>query len=165
MTWHGVEPPRPGERRTIHHGAIRVDGLPRKYTGHDRIVSHGYVASVSAVGGDICMFFNDLETALVFGRAARMSPDCSAGYGVYRGAREQRDSYGRPPIDVLYVTGPSLDREPGEREHLQRWVDGVTPISSHWHHPDCIAHKVDPSIAKGVPCTCEKVRRRAAGVR
>ena len=77
------------------------------------------------------------EPALAFGRAARMSLDCSA-YGVYEAAQEILfcDRHDEDEV-VLLVTGDRVDRKDGEVALLRRFVQSVEehPTSAHWHAP------------------------------
>ncbi|WP_047892805.1 hypothetical protein [Micromonospora sp. RV43] len=109
--------------------AVSCDRLPRQVSTDDRRVLHGY-----AVGFGQWFFFPALEPAITFGRAARMSIDCT-GYGVYEAAWEVRfcPDHGTDER-VLHLTGVSLDRQPGEVEILERFVQGVkdNPESALW---------------------------------
>lgn len=115
-----------------YHAAVSCDPLPREVRRDDHRITRGY-----AVGVGQWFFFPGIEPALAFGRAARMSFDCSA-YGVYEAAHELQFCY-RHNVDerVLLLAGDNLDRKPGEVEHLKRFVQGVkeAPWSAHWHPP------------------------------
>ncbi|BCJ65070.1 hypothetical protein [Polymorphospora rubra] len=115
-----------------YFAAIDCLELPRQSNREDRIITHGY-----AVGFGQWFFFDALEPALAFGRAARMSTDCR-GYGVYRAAHETVfcDEH-QADERVLHLTGVSLDRKPDEVEPLKRFVQAVkeNPWSAHWHEP------------------------------
>lgn len=109
-----------------------ADALPEEFSSDYRFVDRGY-----AVGIGKWHFFKALEPALVFGRAARMSPDCH-GYGVYAAAEEvmcchlhNRDEW------ALHLAGLSLDRKGGEVDAIKRFAQCVkeNPDSSHWHEP------------------------------
>ncbi|MEV5768732.1 hypothetical protein AB0L34_29775 [Micromonospora sp. NPDC052213] len=115
-----------------YFAAVACEELPREVLRDDRSVTRGY-----AVGFGQWFFFPAIEPALAFGRAARMSVDCPA-YGVYEAARELQFCH-RHGVDerVLLLTGESVDRRPGEVEHLKRFVQGVkeNAWSAHWHPP------------------------------
>ena len=126
---------------SVHHNsltaggylaAVRVDELPRPMRREDHRVLHGY-----AVGFGQWFFFEDIAPAVAFGRAARMSFECS-GYGVFAAAHDLMfcDQH-RVDERVLLITGDNVDREPDEVEHLKRFVQGVKehPWSSSWHPP------------------------------
>jgi len=110
--------------------AVDCDVLPRRLSREDHIVRHGY-----GVGFGRWFFFEALEPALAFGRAARMSVDCQ-GYGVYAAAHEILfcDRHNADER-VLLLTGDNLDRRDDEVEILKRFVQGVKehPWSSHWY--------------------------------
>ena len=80
----------------------RVDALPRELHRDDHVVRRGY-----AVEFGQWFFFPAIEPALAFGRAARMSLDCSA-YGVSEAAQEIQfcDRHDEDEV-VLLVTGTS----------------------------------------------------------
>lgn len=115
-----------------YFAAVTVDALPRRVYRDHLHIAHGYAAGIGA-----WYFFPALEPALAFGRAARMSVDCS-GYGVYAAALEVAHCLAHGDERVLLVTGMfgvSLDRRPGEADHLARFAESVRqhPDSSHWH--------------------------------
>lgn len=109
--------------------APHSDVLPRRLTRDDHVIRPGF-----GVGFGHWFFFDALEPALAFGRAARMSADCH-GYGVYAAAVEIMFC-GRHRTDerVLLLTGDNLERRDDEVEALKRFVQGVKehPWSSHW---------------------------------
>lgn len=113
--------------------ATRVTKLPAEVHEDDRRIRHGW-----AVGFGQWFFFEDLEPAIAFGRAARMSLDC-AGYGVYRAAHEiqfcERHNLDEVALLVNIKAG-SLDRRDGEGALLARFVQGVQPGRSYWQEPD-----------------------------
>lgn len=115
-----------------YFAAPHVDRLPAESYSDYRIVRRGY-----AVGIGTWFFFDAFEPAIAFGRAARMSIDCS-GYGVYRATHEQlcclehhRDE------SVLHIAGLGLDRKDGEAESLKRFTQAVkeNPHSARWNEP------------------------------
>ncbi|GAA2636736.1 hypothetical protein GCM10010399_82250 [Dactylosporangium fulvum] len=91
----------------------------RGASGEDRIVRRGYGVGFGPNGH--WYFFEDIAPALAFGRAARMSLECS-GYGVFQAAHELQFC---------------LTHNADEVEHLKRFVQGVKehPWSSNWHPP------------------------------
>lgn len=84
------------------------------------------------------IFFEDLEPALVFGRAGRMSRHDISGYGVYAAAREVRydPAESDEEITTLYVSGRPLDRQLGENEIFGRWTRGVQLKSAYYQPPE-----------------------------
>lgn len=110
--------------------AAEVDTLPDALHHDDHVVARGY-----AVGFGHWFFFPAIEPALAFGRAARMSAECSA-YGVYEAARELQfcDEHQQDEYLLLIKNGDSLDRKPGEFDLLKRFVQGVKerPRSARW---------------------------------
>lgn len=113
--------------------AVEVPTLPRELHRDDHTVARGY-----AVGFGQWFFFSAIEPAMAFGRAARMSADCSA-YGVYEAARELQfcEHHQQDELVLLITNGDSLDRKPGEVDLLKRFVQGVKehPWSAHWREP------------------------------
>jgi hypothetical protein len=122
---------RLGPALVDYEDVVEVDRLPRQVTSDGLGVRHGYAARI---GEGLWFFFDALLPALAFGRAARMSVQCSS-YDVWRAADQVRYHPGRGDVRTLYVTGATLDRAPGEKEQLQRWADGIDPTSAHWHGP------------------------------
>ena len=118
-----------------YHHVHQVDELPTAQRADDQIIVHGYVVELSGRIDRCVVFFQDLEPALAFGRAGRMSSGDITSYGVYAAARELRYEEHRGDITTLHVTGTNLDRKPGEAAALQRWVAGVDPKSSHFQPP------------------------------
>lgn len=109
--------------------AVRCEVLPRKLLRDDHVIRRGY-----GVGFGQWFFFDAIEPAIAFGRAARMSLDCHA-YGVYEAAHEMLlCRIHRQDERVLLLTGDNLDRKDGEVELLKRFAQGVKehPWSSHW---------------------------------
>jgi hypothetical protein len=108
---------------------VSATTLPVAQRTDSRVVSHGYAVQLEP---GPWFWFSDLPPALVFGRAARMSAQCS-GYGVHHAAHEIRSVPSKgTDRRTLYVIGGNLDRQAGEKEQLQLWVDGVDDRSSHW---------------------------------
>jgi hypothetical protein len=119
---------------TKYFAVARCDVLPRAVRREDHVIVRGY-----AVGFGQWFFFDALEPAVAFGRAARMSYDCR-GYGVYEAAQELQfcDIHDKDEIVLLVnVAGGNLDRTDDEVETLKRFVQGVKehPWSAHWHEP------------------------------
>lgn len=115
-----------------YFAAERLSALPDEFSSDYRTVDHGF-----AVGTGKWFFFEAIEPALSFGRAARMSPDC-LGYGVYAAAEEvmcchlhNRDEW------ALHIAGLSLDRKGNEVVAIKRFAQCVkeNPGSSYWHEP------------------------------
>jgi hypothetical protein len=118
-----------------YYAAARVDTLPEALSSDYRIIHRGY-----AVGFGKWYFFEALEPALTFGRAARMSVDCR-GYGVYEAAEEvmccTEHNHDEWALHVLGRPGRSLDRKGKEVEAIKRFAQCVkeNPGSSYWHEP------------------------------
>lgn len=128
-----------------YRAAVEVDALPRALHHDDHVVLRGY-----AVGIGQWFFFPAIEPALAFGRAARMSLDCSA-YGVFEAAREilfcdRHDEDEVVLLLLLLLTGDRVDRKDGEVALLRRFVQGVEehPKSAHWHEPTGAAATTRP---------------------
>jgi hypothetical protein len=119
-----------------YHAAVYVDQLPRAVHRDDRVIYHGWAVGCAAGW----FFFGDLPPAIAFGRAARMSLECSSGYGVYRAAHETYfcPSHGDERVLLLTCgTVPGDRHQPDEVEVLKRFVQSVKehPWSSNWHDP------------------------------
>jgi hypothetical protein len=115
-----------------YFAAVECSRLPRRLTREDHVIRRGY-----AVGFGEWFFFDAIEPAITFGRAARMSIDCH-GYGVYEAAHETRHCLRHGDERVLLVDfSSSLDRRDGEVEVLARFVEGVKryPGSAYWGPP------------------------------
>ena len=110
-----------------------VDVLPRQRTRDDHVVQHGYAVHLDG----LWFFFPDIEPALAFGRAGRMSTEVGS-YGVFAAVREVQfcDRHGVDEA-VLLCSGDRLDRKDNEVEMLHRFVQGVSQRrgSAHWHPP------------------------------
>lgn len=126
------QPDTTGRLPDGHRAMAQVEVLPRALHRDDHVIHRGY-----AVEFGQWMFFPAIEPALVFGRAARMSLDCSS-YGVYEAAQEVKfcDRHGDERV-LLIKSGDRLDRQDNEVELLKRFVQGVKehPWSAHWHEP------------------------------
>jgi hypothetical protein len=82
------------------------------------------------------VFFADLEPALVFGRAGRMSNVDISSYGVHPAARECRYLQGGDVVTLYVGTGGNLDRREDEAQAFGRWLAGTSLTSSHYQPPD-----------------------------
>ncbi|WP_103349785.1 hypothetical protein [Amycolatopsis sp. CA-128772] len=119
-----------------YHHIYRADKLPRPRQSDGHIVIHGYAVEISGAIQRTWVFFHDIEPALAFGRAGRMSSVDIRGYGVFAAAREIRFDERLGDVITLHLTGENLDRKPDEAKALTRWLAGVTPESSHFAPPD-----------------------------
>lgn len=106
--------------------------LPRQVSGEGRMVRHGYAVDA----GGSWYFFSDLEPAIAFGRAARMSLDCRS-YGIFRAAHETQYCVQHGDERVLVFVGLPLDRRADEPDTIARFAAGVAghPESSYWQAP------------------------------
>ncbi len=106
--------------------------LPPESHEEDCIVRHGYAAEAAGAW----YFFGDLEPAIVFGRAARMSLDCRS-YNVFQAAHETRHCVQHGDERVLVFIGYQLDRGADEADVIARFAAGIAehPRSSYWHPP------------------------------
>lgn len=115
----------------IHH----VADLPAVRRLDEHLVVRGYAVELAGQGlARTWVFFADLEPALVFGRAGRMSSDISS-YGVHRAAQEHRYIEGRGDVVTLYVDAGNLDRGEDEAQAFRRWLAGTSRESSHYRPP------------------------------
>lgn len=106
--------------------------LPPRGSSDRHVVRHGYAVDA----GGSWYFFTDLEPAIVFGRAARMSLDCRS-YGVFRAAHETNHCAQHGDERALIFVGLQVDRGADEADVINRFAAGVAqhPESSHWHAP------------------------------
>lgn len=113
-----------------------VTELPRARHSDSHVVVHGYAVGFGGSGGLpwTMVFFADLEPAIVFGRAARMSAYDISTYDVSEAAREQRyDEFLHRDVVTLYLkAGSELRDHPNERPILERWVRGCHPNSAYY---------------------------------
>lgn len=128
---------------TPYFAVVKCTDLPRERRREDHIIRHG-----AAVGFGRWFFFTDRAPALAFGRAARMSLDCTAGYGVYAAAQEIKfcDRHRKDEFVLLVsIDGGNLDRQDDEVEDLKRFVQGVKehPWSSMWREPTGFVTQLD----------------------
>src|SRR5690349_10522192 len=92
---------------------VSATTLPVEQRTDSCVVSHGYAVEIEP---GPWFWFSDLPPALVFGRAARMSAQCS-GYGVHRAASQTRFMPGTgTDRRTLHVVQGNLDRQAGEKE-------------------------------------------------
>lgn len=111
-----------------------VDRLPREMTRDFKNVRRGYATTI---GDNSWFWFRSLLPALAFGRAARMSIDCSF-WDVFEAASvvEWSERARRDVLTLLILRGSVPDRRRAdEKQLLQRWVDGIDPASSYWPGP------------------------------
>lgn len=120
---------------TNYYAVVKCSDLPRKRHREDHVIRRG-----AAVGFGRWFFFTAREPALAFGRAARMSLDCTSGYGVYAAAQEikfcerhHKDEF----VLLVDIEGGHLDRQDDEVDDLKRFVQAVkeNPWSSMWCEP------------------------------
>lgn len=133
---HGREHSPYGNRLPeAYLGVAEVRALPAERRREDHLITRGYAAGIGQ-----WFFFPALEPAVAFGRAARMSTECS-GYGVYEAARELKfcDWHLVDEIVLLINMKTQVDRVDPETDlqRLKRFVQGVkeAPWSAHWHEP------------------------------
>jgi hypothetical protein len=117
--------------------AVETDILPRVVHRDDRIIQRGYAVGFTTYGTrGQWYFFGALEPAVAFGRAARMSLDGHT-YGVYEAAHDLMfcEIHDTDEQVLLVTLGARVDRQPGEVEVLERFVQGIKehPKSSYWH--------------------------------
>lgn len=133
---------------TPYFAVVKCAELPRARRRDVHVVRRGV-----AVGFGRWFFFTDRAPALAFGRAARMSLDCTRGYGAYAAAQEikfcdrhQTDEF----LLLVDIAGGNLDRQADEVEDLKRFVQGVkeSPWSSMWREPTGVITELDQ---RGVP--------------
>lgn len=122
--------------RQPHYDHVHtVEVLPRPRRRDDHIIVHGYAVGFAGFSGlpQTWVFFEDLEPAIVFGRAARMSGYDVNHYGVTEAAREARWKQHRGDVVTLYLkAGSHLRDHPNEKPILERWVRGCNPKSAYF---------------------------------
>lgn len=125
------------DKQKRNYAAVhQVEELPHIRTGDHAVAPEGYAVGIWGSIDPLWIFFRDLEPAMAFGRAARMSGYDIRGFGVHKAIRvvenDPKTLRDKPP--VLYVTGPPLQIELRQDEPaiLQRWLDGTSPESSHF---------------------------------
>ena len=101
------------------------------------MVTKGFATEILGSYGAVWAFFGDLEPALAFGRAARMSWDSSA-FGVHDAFHDKQfdANLGRDITTLLVDRDPAHRTRPDEREVLLRWVDGCWSKSSYFCPPE-----------------------------
>lgn len=116
-----------------------ADELPRPRRSENRIVRHGYAVGFAGNTGlpQTWVFFADLEPAVVFGRAARMSVTDVNSYGVVEASRENRwnEDLVRDEVTLHLKHGSDLRDHPSEKPILERWVQGCRPGSAYYEGP------------------------------
>lgn len=124
---------RVGRSDLDYDAVVTVERRPRRVSEDAVITRHGYAVEISS---DQWFFFDSLLPALAFGRAARMSYQCTS-YGVVKAAhRVEFDPERGVDVRTLYVIYQTLDRGPDEKQQLRRWADGVDPKSASWTGPE-----------------------------
>lgn len=102
--------------------------LPRHLTTDDCVRRCGYAVGFAGSIQQTWVFFADLEPALVFGRAGRMSSVDIRSYGVYHAVHEVKfDEQSNRDVHTLYLQHGSLERQPDKQEVFQRWLAGTIP--------------------------------------
>lgn len=120
QSWRGNDLSAGGYLAADH---CEVFGMPAECRTNEYVVRHGYAVELRPHGQ--WYFFYDIAPAVVFGRAACMSPECVV-YGVYRAVHEMRYCVIHDLDErVLHVAGDRIDWIPDEAEHLERFVRGV----------------------------------------
>lgn len=110
--------------------------LPRTPTTDGCVRRRGYAVGLSGSIEQTWVFFADLEPALVFGRAGRMSSVDIRSYGVYHAVHEVKfDERSDRDVRTLYVQHGSVDRQPDEHDAFTRRLAGTTSSSSHFLPP------------------------------
>lgn len=109
--------------------AVGVGVLPMECLRDNRIVRHGY-----AVGIGQWHFFDDFEPAYVFGRAARMSLDCS-GWGVRRAAHVTQHCLLHAQDERVLLVAESVRERADDADAISRFAQGVYPASAYWCEP------------------------------
>ncbi|MFD7161115.1 hypothetical protein ACFV9C_41480 [Kribbella sp. NPDC059898] len=114
-----------------------VEVLPKLRASDSKVVTPGFAVEIHGPRVPAMrVFFQDLEPALAFGRAARMACGDVNGYGVLKALRvTEWNETTRSDATTLYTTGGNLDRRPDEHAALRRWLDGVSVESSHFRPP------------------------------
>jgi len=112
-----------------------VRALPRRRRSDAHVIIRGYATDIGGAVGHLWVFFEDVEPAVVFGRAGRMSGYDIKGWGVHEAAREARfDPRSGADVVTLYVNLEVRLRDDtsAERRMLERWVRGCDPQSSYY---------------------------------
>jgi hypothetical protein len=110
--------------------------LPRNLRTDGCVRRRGYAVGMAGAIRQTWVFFADLEPALVFGRAGRMSSVDIRSYGVYPAAHEVKfNDQDNRDVRTLYLHHDSIDRQPDEQQVFQRWLAGTVASSSHFQPP------------------------------
>jgi hypothetical protein len=126
----------PAHQRRYDHIHNTVAELPPAWRAEEHLVVHGYAVELAGQGLErTWVFFADLEPALVFGRAGRMSSIDISSYGVFPAARECRYLEGRGDVVTLYTGRDRVDRRDDEAQAFDRWLAGTSRRSSHYQPP------------------------------
>ncbi|OKJ92677.1 hypothetical protein AMK26_34515 [Streptomyces sp. CB03234] len=116
-----------------------AEKLPRARCTDAHIVKHGYAVGFAGNRGlpQTWIFYADLEPAVVFGRAARMSVFDVNHYGVTEAARETRwtERLHRDVVTLHLKQDSDLRDHDDEMPILKRWVRGCRPDSAHYERP------------------------------
>lgn len=120
-----------GQVQPNYNHIHRAESLPRAKRTESHIIVRGYAVGMAGQLPQMWVFFDQLEPALVFGRAGRMSGYDISGYGVYEAAREIRyDARRSEDVTTLHVgpnTNPSLGHPSDEADAFHRWIQGCDP--------------------------------------
>lgn len=107
----------------------RVPTLPPEGRGGHQSVTHGWATALvrGPDGGADWTFFADLEPAVAFGRAARMSADVT-DWRLHQAARFNRAVDGRGE-NALFVADAWAGVQDSDRQAavLHRWLSGCNP--------------------------------------
>lgn len=117
-----------------YYAVVEVDSLPSARRGDDHYITRGFAVNIQT--GAPWFFFKALPPALAFGRAARMSANCS-GYGVVDAAYETQFCDDHMDETVLMIGPGMYDRRDDELDQLKLFVQGVkeNTWTSSWIDP------------------------------
>ncbi|SEG94152.1 Exonuclease [Thermomonospora echinospora] len=123
--------------RQPHYDHVHVvEDLPRDCRSDSRTIVRGYAVGFAGTRGfpQTWIFFADLEPAIVFGRAARMSAYDINSYGVYEAAHDTfvDQSLNRNVATLHLKAGTDLRDHDTERPILERWIQGCHPQSAYY---------------------------------
>jgi hypothetical protein len=122
---------RPQRNYSHVHG---VEVLPQTAGGSNFRIIRGYAVLVGCPMPGSWFFFDYLEPAMVFGRAADMSWEASE-HELFEAARELRETPGtgdaQVTLHVLLATDPRRDVD--EADVLQRWIENVDHRTAHYY--------------------------------
>jgi hypothetical protein len=112
----------------------RAEVLPRASGGATHRIIRGYAVLVGGALPASWFFFDYLEPALVFGRAAGMSWETSE-FELFEAARELRENPGTGQalvtLHVLLSGDPRLGHD--EADVFRRWAQNVDPRTAHYY--------------------------------